>query len=56
MYLDNIMSSERNNQPIININKITVAEIIEHIKFDECYRKYRINFFKFNDLANNGFS
>ena len=50
------MNFQKNNQSIKNINKITVAEIIEHIEFDECYRKYRINFFKFNDLANNGFS
>ena len=37
-------------------NKITIDEIIEHIENDECYRTYRLKFFKFNDLANNVFS
>ena len=49
------MNFQKNNQQIKNINKITVAEIIKHIEFEECYRKYMMKFFKFNDLKNKGF-
>ena len=38
-----------------NNNKMTIDEIKEILEFDECYRHYRIKFFKFNDVINNNF-